>query len=156
MVTSKTGAIIFLLAASVAALGRAQETALPDTQKLQQLAARFAPTDIGADLSKLSDTDRRLLGKLVDAAKIVDALFLRQVWSGNDELLMQLARDESPAGRARLHYFLINKGPWSRLDQSAPFIPGVPPKPIGASYYPERAAKADLERWIESLPEAER
>jgi hypothetical protein len=150
------GALVLMLAGSVAAIVRAQENAVPDTQKLQQMAARFAPTDITADLSKLSDADRRVLGKLVEASKIVDALFLRQVWSGNDELLMQLARDESPAGRARLHYFLINKGPWSRLDHNAPFVPGVPAKPIGASYYPENASKAELERWIQSLPEQER
>src|SRR5262245_32525524 len=155
--TLRSGAIGLLLAASVAVFVRAaQENAVPDTQKLQQMAARFAPTDITADLSKLSDADRRVLGKLVEAAKIVDALFLRQVWSGNHELLLQLARDESPAGRARLHYFLINKGPWSRLDHNAPFIRGVPPKPLGASYYPESASKADLERWLQSLPEQER
>jgi len=145
-----------MVAALVAAIVHAQESAVPDTQKLQQMAARFAPTDITADLSKLSDADRRVLGKLVEASKIIDALFLRQVWSGNNELLMQLARDESPAGRARLHYFLINKGPWSRLDHNASFIPGVPPKPAGASYYPETASKADLERWIQSLPEQDR
>ena len=31
------------------------------------------------------------------------------------------------AGKARLHYFLINKGPWSRLDHNEPFVPGRPP-----------------------------
>ena len=92
---------------------------MPDTQTLQQMAARFAPTDITADLSKMSDADRRVLGKLVEASKIVDALFLRQVWAGNDAMLLDLARDQSPEGRARLHYFLINKGPWSRLDHNA-------------------------------------
>src|SRR5499427_7188870 len=120
------GAIGFMVAALVAAIVRAQESAVPDAQKLQQMAARFAPTDITADLSKVSDADRRVLGKLVEASKVIDALFLRQVWSGNNQLLTQLARDESPAGRARLHYFLINKGPWSRLDHNASFIPGVP------------------------------
>ena len=59
------------------------------------MAARFAPTDITADLSKLSDADRRVLAKLVEASKIVDALFLRQVWTGNDAMLMDLVRDES-------------------------------------------------------------
>ena len=29
-----------------------------------------------------------------------------------------LVRDQSPLGRERLHYFLINKGPWSRLDHN--------------------------------------
>ena len=92
---------------------------MPDTQTLQQMTARFAPTEITADLSKLSDADRRVLAKLVEASKIVDGLFLRQVWAGNDAMLADLARDQSPEGRARLHYFLINKGPWSRLDHNA-------------------------------------
>src|SRR5262249_53757355 len=109
-----------------------------------------------ADVSKLPDTDRRVLARLVEASRIVDALFLRQVWSGNNQLLMELARDESPAGRARLHYFLINKGPWSRLDHNAPFVPGAPQKPGGANFYPADAARADVERWFQSLPQADR
>jgi len=133
-----------------------QETAVPDLQKLQTMAARFAPTEIGADLSKLSDTDRRVLAKLVEASKIVDALFLRQVWAGNEAMLLDLVRDSSPLGRERLHYFLINKGPWSRLDHNQVFVPGAPPKPVAANFYPEGATKAEIERWIQALPEAER
>src|SRR5476649_2035609 len=102
-----------LIAFCCAPLMALQESSMPDTQKLQTMAARFAPTDISADLSKLSDADRRVLAKLVEASKIVDALFLRQVWAGNDAMLLDLARDQSPEGRARLHYFQINKGPWS-------------------------------------------
>jgi hypothetical protein len=145
-----------LLVCAAAALVRAQEARVPDTQTLQRMAARFAPTDISADLSKLSDADRRVLAKLVEASKIVDGLFLRQAWAGNGAMLADLARDQSPEGRARLHYFLINKGPWSRLDHNASFVPGAPEKPAGANYYPEGASKAELERWIQSLPEAER
>ena len=118
--------------------------------------ARFAPTDIAADVSKLSAPDRRVLAKLVEASKMIDALFLRQVWFGNDAMLVDLARDESPDGRERLHYFLINKGPWSRLDHDEPFVPGAPPKPEGANFYPAGATKAEIEKWIQSLPEAER
>jgi Peptidase family M49 len=152
-----------LIVAAQAVLGMAssgsvgaQEAQVPDAAKLEQMAARFAPTDIGADLSRLSPADRRVVAKLVEASKIVDALFLRQVWAGNDATLLDLVRDTSPGGRARLHYFLINKGPWSRLDHNAPFVPGVAVKPLGANYYPADATKADLERWIESLPQAER
>src|SRR5437868_2897764 len=127
-----------------------------DTQTLQQMAARFAPTEITADLSHLSDGDRRVLAKLVEASKIIDGLFLRQVWGGNEAMLADLARDQSAEGRARLHYFLINKGPWSRIDHNAPFVPGAPAKPAGANYYPAGASKADVEKWIASLPDAER
>ena len=135
---------------------KAQETPVPDTVKLQQMAARFAPTDIGADVSHLSAADRRVLAKLVEASKIVDALFLRQVWAGNDAMLLDLIKDQTPEGRARLHYFLINKGPWSRLDHDAAFVPGAPAKPPGAGFYPADAPKTDLDRWIQSLSEADR
>ena len=35
-------------------------------------------------------------------------------------------------------------------------MPGAPAKPPEANYYPDGASKADIERWIQSLPEAER
>ena len=106
-----TASALLIAVASALTLLRAQEIVVPDTSTLVRMTARFAPTEIGADLSKLSVADRRVVAKLVEAAKIVDALFLRQVWSGNEAMLVDLARDDSPAGRARLHYFLINKGP---------------------------------------------
>jgi hypothetical protein len=123
---------------------------------LQKKAARFAPTDLGADLSSLSAADRQVVAKLVEASKLVDALFLRQVWFGNEAMLLDLVRDTSTEGRARLHYFLLNKGPWSRLDADDVFVPGAPAKPLGANFYPPDATKADLEKWIQSLPDAER
>jgi hypothetical protein len=105
-----TASALLIAVASAFTWLRAQEIVVPDTSTLVRMTARFAPTEIGADLSKLSVADRRVVAKLVEAAKIVDALFLRQVWSGNEAMLVDLARDDSPAGRARLHYFLINKG----------------------------------------------
>ena len=134
----------------------AQEARVPATADLQRMTARFAPTEISADLSKLSAANRQVLAKLVEASKIMDALFLRQVWSGNESMLLDLVRDETPEGRARLHYFLINKGPWSRLDHDQMFVAGAPAKPAGANFYPEGASKAEIERWIGSLSEADR
>jgi Peptidase family M49 len=148
--------VLLIACVMAAAVVRAQEAPVSDSVKLQRMAARFAPTEIGADLSKVSPQDRRVLAKLVDASKIIDALFLRQVWAGNDAMLLDLVKDETAAGRARLHYFLLNKGPWSRLDHNQPFVPGTPAKLEGGNFYPSGASKADLERWIRSLPEADR
>src|SRR5215831_3476068 len=142
-------------ALSVAGLG-AQEANVSETARLQKMTARFAPTSIRADLSRMSPADRRVLATLVEASKLVDALFLRQVWSGNEAMLLDLARDTTPEGRARLHYFLLNKGPWSRLDHDEVFVPGAPPKPAGANFYPEGSSKAEIERWIQSLSAAEK
>ncbi|HEX4347374.1 MAG TPA: hypothetical protein VHZ73_07360 [Vicinamibacterales bacterium] len=146
--------LLLAFAAIVAATLTVQGVQVPTTANLQTMTARFAPTDITVDLSHLSVGDRRVLAKLVEASKILDSLFLRQVWSGNESMLLELVRDETSAGRARLHYFLINKGPWSRLDANEPFIAGAPQKkPDGANFYPDDASKADVEQWVASLPD---
>ncbi len=124
----------------------------PAVAALTTQSARFAPTDLSADISGLAETERRALAHMVRAAQVMDGLFLRQVWAGNDALLASLATDDTPVGRARLGYVLLNKGPWSRLDHNEPFVSGVPAKPPAANYYPADATKADVERWLASLP----
>jgi len=134
----------------------AMQTKVFDAPTLEKMAARFAPTNITVDISSLPASERTALSKLVEAAKVIDGIFLRQVWAGNDALLLDLVRDQSPLGRARLHYFLINKGPWSDLDMNQPFIPNVPAKPEGANFYPPGTTRAEIEEWIKTLPEADR
>lgn len=134
----------------------AARSADDETSRLTAMTARFAPVDLSADLSPLPESERRALAKLVEAAQVFDALFLRQVWEGNEAMLLDLARDQTPLGRARLHYFLLNKGPWSRLDHNEPFIPGAPPKPPQANFYPAGATKADVDAWLASLSPAAR
>lgn len=119
--------------------------------------SRFAPTEITADASGLSENDRKALDKIIEAARYMDAIFLRQVWSGNVELKKKLEADTSPAGRERLHYFNINVGPWARLDEDEAFIEGAPKeKPLQAGFYPDDITKEEFEAWAQGLPEAER
>lgn len=129
---------------------------MADLARLQSMAARFAPVDLTVDLTGLSASDRQVLAKLVEAAQVMDALFLRQVWAGNASMLIRLAQDRTPLGQARLHGFLINKGPWSRLDHDEPFIPGVPAKPAGANFYPADATHAEITAWIDARPAGEK
>src|SRR5262245_14901462 len=70
-----------------------QETRVTETARLERMAARFAPTDIGADLSALSAAERQVLAKLVQASKVFDAVYLRQVWAGNETMLLDLIAD---------------------------------------------------------------
>ncbi|MBO0860491.1 MAG: hypothetical protein J2P21_18830 [Chloracidobacterium sp.] len=134
----------------------AKKTKTPPGSSVDAKIRRFAPTEITADISHLSEGDRQALTKIIEAAKLLDPLFLRQVWSGNEALQEKLAADPSPEGKVRLHYFRINAGPWSRLDNNEPFIDGAPrEKPKNANYYPDDMTKAEFESWVKTLSEAE-
>lgn len=97
--------------------------------------ARYAEVSLTADLSHLSEGDRKAVGLLIDAGQIIDALFWKQVWGDRDALLAR-APDE-----ATRRYIQINYGPWDLLDNDAPFVPGIGPRPAGAQFYP-----ADMDR----------
>lgn len=125
--------------------------------ELAKKIARFAPTVLTADTAKLSVKDRQALTKIIEAAKLLDPLFLRQVWSGNAALEAKLQADKSAAARERLHYFYINDGPWSRIDSNEPFIEGVPhEKPPKANFYPDDMTKEEFNNWLQGLSEDEK
>ena len=142
---------------ALARQGRGRGTQSGELAELNAKIRRFAPTVITADASRLSAGDRRALGKIIEAARLFDPLFLRQVWSGNVALERRLEADTSPLGRARLHYFRINDGPWSQLDENVAFLPGVPrEKPPQAAHYPDDMTKEEFEAWVATLPAAEK
>ena len=116
----------------------------------------FTPVDIGADISSLPQSERAALARIIEAARVMDALFLEQVWSGNPSLLLELQGDRSASRRAQLAFFLVNKGPWSRVEGNRPFIPGAPSKPEGAAYYPPDATRDEVAAWIDRLTDDER
>jgi len=146
-----------MAAAAACAPGSQPEPVSETVAAIDAKARRFAPVDIVVPVD-LPGNDPRALTYLIQAARLMDGLFLEQVWSGNTSLLAELAADQTPEGRAELHYFLLNKGPWSRLDHNEPFLrPGhaVPAKPPQANYYPADATREEVAAWIDSLnPEA--
>src|SRR6266511_1551434 len=96
----------------------ARTTGMDDKMPLAAKIKRFAPTALTADTSKLSAKDQQALRKIIAAARYLDPLYRRQIWSGNEAFLAKLRTDKSAAVRERLHYFVINQGPWSQLDEN--------------------------------------
>jgi hypothetical protein len=133
--------------------GQRQAPEIQIVPDIEQRLAKFSPTPLQADLSALSLEDRRVLDLLVQAARQMDEIFLRQVWTGNPEMRDKVAAwtDEdgkaAVAARAAAEYYELNFGPWDRLDEFKPFL-GDKPHPEGAGYYPEDMTKQEFESWV--------
>jgi hypothetical protein len=144
-------AMCVLLSAPVAPRAQGQGGA-GELADLNARIRRFAPTVITADTSRLAPRDRQALAKIVEAVKLLDPLYRRQVWSGNEALLAKLSRDRTPLGRARLHYFMLNDGAWSQLDENVAFLADVPRvRPPQAAHYPDDMTKPEFESWVATL-----
>jgi Peptidase family M49 len=104
----------------------------------------YAKVRLTTDLARLSETDRRMLPLLLEAANIMDGLFWREAWGRADSLPgVTLSADEQL-------FFGLNYGPWDRLDGDKPFIHGVGQKPLGARYYPADMTKEEFDRFADS------
>ncbi len=145
--------ILFVMAVSITCVAQT----FPDAPELKHMGGRFASTPLQVDTSALSAGDKQALVKLVLAARIVNTLFMEQLWSGDLALYRKLQQDKSPLGQARLHYFWINKGPWSEIDEYKAFLPGVPEKKLaGANFYPGDMSKEEFEGWVKTLSTREK
>lgn len=119
-----------------------QQTATtePADDYISQKLAGYATVRLTTDLSKLSDSDRKVIPLLIQAAQIMDTLFWWQTY-GNPDSLLNATKDD----KAR-EFIRINYGPWDRLNNDTPFIAGVGPKPAGANFYPHNMTKDELEK----------
>jgi hypothetical protein len=122
-------------------------------EEVKTQVARFKPVEIDYDGSALSEGDRQALQKLVEAARIMDEIFFRQVYSNNVAIQQELNRGENPDYAVLKEYFDINFGPFDRLEEDKPFINLDVPKPGGANFYPVDMTKEEFEQWLEDHPE---
>jgi Peptidase family M49 len=114
---------------------------------IEQKLAQYTSVRLTADLSGLSERDRRMIPLLIEAAQEMDTIFWQQVYPARDSLLATV-RDS--ATRA---YVLLNYGPWDRLDDNAAFVPGVGTRPAGAAFYPADMSKEEFESAAKAAPD---
>ncbi|HEY6437215.1 MAG TPA: peptidase, partial [Ignavibacteriaceae bacterium] len=118
---------------------------------LKEKINKFAPTELKYDSSLLDEREKIVVEKLYQAAKIMDEIFLEQVYSQNDEIKASLMKETTEESKLQLELFNMMFGPFDRLDHDAPFI-GTEKKPLGANFYPEDMTKEEFENYIKTNP----
>jgi hypothetical protein len=140
--------ILFASALAAASFGCTSTTteggetaeAVQTNSGLQQKLGMYTNVRLTSDLSNLSAQEKQMIPLLIEAADIMNKLFWYEAYGQSDSLLAAL--DNADAKR----FVQINYGPWDRLNNNEPFIPGVGPKPAGANFYPKDMTKEEFEQ----------
>lgn len=106
----------------------------------------YQEVTLNTDLSHLSANQKMMLGKLIDASKIMDDLFWKQAYG--DDKAGFLASINDPKVR---EYAKINYGPWDRLQSDDVFLTESAEKSLGAQFYPHDMTKEELEAAPDSI-----
>ncbi len=122
---------------------------------LKRQIAKFDRTELTYDKSLLNERQKMVVQKLYQASKIVDEIYLDQVYAKNKEIRAALQKSDDPLDRLALEYFTIMFGPFDRLEHNKPFY-GNEKKPLGANFYPEDMTREEFENWIKNHPEQEK
>lgn len=118
----------------------ASAAAPPTEANVRRHLADYATVKLTADLSGLDANQKKMLGLLIDAADVTNAIYWRQSWGEKDALLAKITEPDVRA------FAELNYGPWDRLDNDRPFVAGVGPRPAGAQFYPANMSKAEFEQ----------
>jgi hypothetical protein len=158
-----------LLAMLPVACATSTRTAIPSTTpaaprgKLEiahdvELRLRQVPkTIIDYDRSLLDDNEKQVVALLIEASRLIEEIYWRQVSEQNPDYRKQLAEqaNDSDRDRAGYQYFIANKGRWDRLKEDDPFVEPFGEagrKPPGAAFYPQDISKEELERYVAAHP----
>lgn len=118
-----------VLAATILATG-CDKSMYDQTTEDSALTAKYTDFTLTADLSSLSENQKKMIPLLIEASEAMDDIFWMQAYGEKEALLSSI---DDPQVR---RFAEINYGPWDRLDGNKAFIDGVGPKPYGANLYP--------------------
>ncbi|MBD1581183.1 dipeptidyl-peptidase 3 family protein [Pseudoalteromonas sp. S16_S37] len=99
----------------------------------------YTEVTLETDLSHLSDNQKQMIGKLIDASKIMDDLFWKQSFAMDKATFLSRVADDKVRKFADINY-----GPWDRLDGDKVFLSGFEDKAPGAEFYPHDMSKEEL------------
>ncbi len=120
---------------------------------LSSRLAKWRRVEMPYDASGLTDNQRQVVEKLVDACRYLDDIFWRQSDPDALDLYKSLEGKKDPADVALRRFLMINGSRFDLLDDNKPFV-GTRPMPPGHWLYPPDLTRAEIDAYLELNPSA--
>jgi hypothetical protein len=138
----KTGFVVLIIMLIMSCSNAPKkENKMQVNEEIKQKADEYVSFKLTTDLSVLTEKEIQMLPLLFEAAKIMDDIYWTEAFGDKDKLFTK--NMDSYTQR----FLNINYGPWERLNNNEPFLPGYSPKPAGANFYPHDMTKEEFEAW---------
>ena len=130
------------------------EESMKTDPKLQERIDLYAPIEIKADLTRLTEKQKKLIKILTEAGHIADEIFWRQTSPDAVSVRDSLKKLNAPEAEQALKFVMINYGPYDRIDHEKRYVgEGPEHRPDGGTFYPIDMTKKEFEKYVENNPE---
>ena len=130
----------------------AQPAAVYAVPDLAKRVAKFRTVQMPFRPAGLSNDERQLLAKLVDACRYLEDIFWRQSDPEALALYQSLAGSKNPSDVQLRRYLWINASRFDLIEENKPFV-GKDPLPPGRGFYPPGLTRAQIEKYVSEHPE---
>ena len=110
---------------------------------------KFAEVPMNPDVSFLTETERKVVNKLIEASDYLSKIYVLQRGADYPERRAELAKSGS---KIELAMWDLHVGPCDGLEDDNHVFSGDTPCPAGGGFYPTDMTKAEFEQWIVDHP----
>jgi len=121
------------------------DTATVEKTAMQLKVEQYVSIDLKTDISKLSESDKKVIPILIQISEIIDDIYWKDAFTEDKNTFLAKLTDDY-----QKQYALINYGPWDRLDENKSFVDGYGEKPKGANYYPVDMTKEEFDAFTDT------
>jgi hypothetical protein len=143
-----------LLTTACAATTEGPQPAPAATAESYDLAAqraKIARIQMAPNTAFLNAEEREVVNLLIQAAELMNPIYLRQKSVENPTIRAEIARRQHPQKAALRDMFDLHFGPWDTLAENHPFYGGEA-MPAGAGFYPADLTKEAFDAYLAAHP----
>ncbi len=118
---------------------------------LAQRVAKFRRVRMPFNSQGLSDREKQMIAKLVDASGLLDCIYWRQSDPEGLKLYLSLQNAKGPQDELLRRYLKINGSRFDLIDDDKPFV-GAQPMPPGRGFFPGDMTLAKFNAYVAAHP----